>query len=206
MLPSGAYQYLQQSQRRKTIVCRFHQPMTAKQIAHHTELSIDTCSYVLWELVIYKLVTCLNNASRRSRLYWLTDLGIECQRKLYADSDLPIPIHDFPNVDWNLYGWACFSHRSAIIRAMSGSMQPVTIKHKARSRNPLIRMSANNVRDVIRLFLAKGIVEPIKVKRKAHLHYELTDSGKKLQSLLNHAYDRSYLFKSNTREDFDSDA
>ena len=203
MQPSGAYNYLQQSERRKRIMSSMHQPMTAKQIAHHTELSIDTCSYVLWELVIYKLVSCLNNTSRRSRLYWLTDLGKKCQRKLFVDQDIPVPIHNFPNVDWNLYGWACFSHRSAIIRAMNGSMQPVTIKQKARSRNPLIRMSANNVRDVIRLFLAKGIVQSIKVKRKAHLHYELTDLGKKLQTLLNRAYDRSTHIKSFRQEDFD---
>jgi len=206
MQPSGAYNYLQQSQRRKKIMSSLHQPMTAKQIAHHTELSIDTCSYVLGELVTYKLVVCLNNQSRRSRLYWLTDRGKECQQKLFIDSDLPTPIHDFPNVDWNLYGWACFSHHSAIIRAMYGSMQPITIKHKARSRNPLIRMSANNVRDVIRLFLDRGIVQPIKVKRKAHLHYVLTDSGKQFQTLLNRAHDRSHLFKSNTQKGFDSDA
>ena len=200
MQPSEAYQTLHQSQRRKNIMSSLLQPMTAKQIAHYTDLSIDTCSYVLGELVTYKIITCLNVASRRSRLYWLTDLGKNCQKKLFAEQELPEPKHDFPGVDWNLYGWVCFSHRSAIIRAMYGPMQPVTIKHKARSRNPLIRMSANNVRDVIRLFLARGIVQPVKVKRKAHLHYELTDSGKKLQTLLNRAGDRSHFFRTTTRE------
>ncbi len=45
-------------------------------------------------------------------------------------------------------------------------------------------MSANNVRDVMRLFLAHDIVRPVRIRRKAHLHYELTETGQKLRQLL----------------------
>ena len=63
-------------------------------------------------------------------------------------------------------------------------MQPTTIKRRAKQQDQKIKMSANNVRDVIRLFLQKEIVKPVKVRKKAHLRYELTESGKQLRQLL----------------------
>ena len=48
-------------------------------------------------------------------------------------------------------------------------------------------MSANNVRDVIKLLLQKEIVKPLKLKKKAHLHYELTRTGQDLQKMLRRA-------------------
>ncbi len=89
-----------------------------------------------------------------------------------------------PNLDWTLYGSVCFTHRSAIIKVLTEPMQPSTIKRKARSRDATLHMSANNVRNVIRLFLAQGIVHPVHVRKKAHLRYELTEIGKRFQELL----------------------
>ena len=45
-------------------------------------------------------------------------------------------------------------------------------------------MSANNVRDVIRLFVASGIVRSVPGKRRAHPRYELTMLGDVLRTLL----------------------
>ena len=72
--------------------------------------------------------------------------------------------HDCPNLDWQLYGDVCYSHRAAVVRVLTEPMQPAQIKRKALFKDSRIRMSANNVRDVIRLLLAKGIVEPVMVK------------------------------------------
>ena len=55
---------------------------------------------------------------------------------------------------------------------------------RARTHNPGIRMSANNVRDVIRLFVSKGVVRPITAKRRSHRRYELSEVGKQLRLLL----------------------
>ena len=66
-------------------------------------------------------------------------------------------------------------------------MQPTAIKHKAKQRNPKIKMSANNVRDVIKLFRQKRIVKPVKLGKKSHLRYELTELGHKMQGLLSQA-------------------
>ena len=181
---SEAYHYLIQGERRKQILLQIKQPVTIKQLSKLTSFREDACSYIIWELRIYELVYCLNDQARRSRLYWLTDLGKTCQRKLLAENDLPFLDHNFPNVDWNLYGWVCYSHRSTIIKVLTKPLQPSEIKRKAKFLYPSITMSANNVRDVIKLFLEKGIVTRIYFPGKAHPRYELTHLGKDLQRLL----------------------
>ena len=65
-------------------------------------------------------------------------------------------------------------------------MQPAVVKRKIKQHNPKIKMSANNVRDIVKLFGQKGIVRPVKIGKKAHLRYELTDTGTKLRQLLMH--------------------
>ena len=69
-------------------------------------------------------------------------------------------------------------------------MQPSKVKRILRLRKANIRISANNIRDVIRLLLSKGIVRPVKVKKKAHLRYELTELGIKFRQLLIQAEQR----------------
>ena len=91
------------------------------------------------------------------------------------------------DVDWEVYGWLCFSHRSVVLRALTEPMQPAKIKRKIRSRHPNARISANNVRDVIRLFLAKGIVRQVFTKKQSLPRYELTELGCVYQRLLNQA-------------------
>ena len=157
--------------------------MTVKQISHQMEMSLDSCSHVLGELVAHGLMECLNPIARQSRVYWLTELGVVCQRLLRKAFGLSALTHDFPEVDSNLYGWVCFSHRSAVIKALRGPMQPVAIKKRALEQNPRLRMSANNVRDVVSALLAKGIVRAVKIRREGHLRYELTEVGRKLQEL-----------------------
>ncbi len=70
---------------------------------------------------------------------------------------------------------------------MTEPLQPSIIKRRARLMNPDLRMSANNVRDVMRLLLAWGVTKPIQIKRKAHLRYELTEQGLVYQRLLQQA-------------------
>lgn len=158
--------------------------MTARQLAHKLGMSLDSCSYVLWELRIYGLVCCLNPGARRSRLYWITKLGKVCQKELCKSRNLPSVVHYLPELDWNLYGWVCYSHRAAVIKTLDAPMQPAAMKRKARFQDRSLRMSANNVRDIIRLFLMKGIVNQVMLKGKTHPRYELTEAGKDLQSLL----------------------
>lgn len=166
------------------MLIRLTQPLTGRQLARLTGLNLDTCGLVLDEFRNAGLVTCLNPAARRSRLYWLTPLGIRGQRELCRDLGLPAPEHTFPQVDWKLYGWVCFRHRAAVIRTLVRPLQPAAIKRKARFQDPTLRMSANNVRDVIRLFVAKRIVQPVREAGQPYPRYALTAQGTKLHALL----------------------
>lgn len=179
--------WLAQSQRRQRLLLALHQPLTANQLADRADLGRDICSRVLNEFQVYRLADCLNQDTRRSRLYWLTPLGLQTQRQLYLERDLQPISHTFPVVDWALYGQVCFSHRSAVLKALTGQLQAVAIRRRACSHNPQLRMSANNCRDVLYFFLKAGVVRQVRLPREQHPRYELTETGAKLQLLLQRA-------------------
>ena len=178
------YNWLTQGKRRKKIIAHLKQPMTAKQLARITGMREDCCSYVLKELSAYWLVYCLNPEARRSRLYWLTDKCKQYQVEILKTYGLPVYAYDFPVVDWKLYGWVCYSHRAAVINVLTEPLQPASIRRKIKQQAPSMKISANNVADILRLFLEKRIVKPVRIRRKAFWRYELTELGSKLQTLL----------------------
>jgi hypothetical protein len=177
--------WLGQGERRMKVLLLLAMPMTAKQIAFNTKMSLDSCSYALWELEVYGLVHCLNRSARRSRVFGLTEKGRKCYTECCKRKNLKVSKPDFPEVDWNLYGWVCYSHRSAVLKAMSGVMQPVDIRRRAKYQNPEIRMSTNNVRDIIYQYIEMGIVRKVKIQKKAHSGYELTEVGMNLKRTIN---------------------
>ena len=181
---SEAYQYLNQSERRKEILLEMSQPATAHQLSILTKMDRDACSYLIWELVTYELLTCLNSDARRSRVYWLTTLGERCQRKLRTKHGLPQVEYDIPRTDWNIYGWVCFNHRESVLKAISKPMQAVEIAKAAKFRASSLRLSTNNARDVLYLFAEKGIVRKVLQGKKRQPRYELTELGRQLQLLL----------------------
>ncbi len=179
MQPSGAYtQSPHEDKRRRVLTCLI-QPMTATQLSRLTGLDLDPTMKVVRRLVKLQFLRCLNPQARRSRLYWLTT-----RRAAYSERFGSARCDHQPSIDWDLYGWVCYSHRAAILKALTHPLQPCEIKRKARFDNPALRMSANNVRDVIRLFVVKGIVRSVRGKRRAHTRYELTTLGDALRTLL----------------------
>jgi predicted transcriptional regulator len=181
-MQSNINEWTAKEENRRRILISMKQPLTAKQISRITRINLDTCSYVLGRFASKGLSVCLNPAARNSRLYWLTDLGRTCQ-------ELNLPeqtekAYGLPSVNWELYGWVCFSHRTAVIRTMTGPMQPSEVKRILRVHRPNIRISANNIRDVMKLLLEKGLVQKVFVRKKAQPRYELTDSGNQFRQLL----------------------
>ena len=166
------------------ILKTFNQPLISRQISKRTGIPANTCSYLIAQLVDKGLLICLNSVAQNSRLYWLTEAGHQCLQILYQNQNMSYDKPTLPNIDWQLYGWVCFSHRSAVIKILTHPMQPSEIKRLFRLQGTHIRISANNIRDIIRLFVAKGLAHPVKVKKRAHLLYELTDTGIKLRQLL----------------------
>lgn len=161
------------------------QPLTAKQISRRTRIDVGTCSYLLGKFAAKGITICLNPIAKSSRLYWVTDLGRDCQKRLFPD--LPYIAPDFKSVNWELYGWVCFSHRAVVLRILTEPMQPSEMKRKLRQIGSDVKISANNIRDIVRLFLQKGIVQKVWVRKKAYPKYELTELGTKLQELLRQA-------------------
>lgn len=184
---SDVYEWILEREDRKTVLLSLRQPMTAKQAGRKTGLSPDTISHLLRRMVTKGLVVCMNPDARCSRLYGLSKLGRACRDRIRRDLELPRtdePECDFDSVDWRLYGWICFNHRAIVIRTLTGPMQPSEVKRIIRARKSQIKISANNIRDIVKLLLAKGIVKSIRVPRRAHLRYELTDLGRQMQRLL----------------------
>lgn len=160
------------------------QPLTVRQVSRRSQIPFEKCRQVVRRMVRAGYMNCLNASARRSRVYALTASGRTARQTLIREARVsrvtPVP----PTINWQLYGWVCFRHRAAILMTLHEPMQPAAIKRRARSRDPTLRMSANNVRDVIRLFRAHGIVRAVRVRHSVHLRYELTDVGHVLQSLL----------------------
>lgn len=175
-------EWMNASPRRVAVARHLASPLTATQLAGRTSLSRSACSRALSDLSERQLASCLNPTARRNRIYGLTPLG----RSLKIPRE-PDPAHDTPiATDWSLLGWASFRHRSAILRSLSHPMQPSEIKRRARRQDSSLRMSAGNVRDVVKLLLARGIVAQVRLRKRAHPMYELTDIGRQLrQALLN---------------------
>lgn len=160
------------------------QPINATQLSRRTKSSRDSCSHVLNELLIYELVACLNPAARCSRLYWLTSLGHRCREKLCPKSSIPKPIPNLTKAEWILYGAVCFSHRSAVIKTLHKPLQSAKIKRIATFLIPDLKLSANNVREVVQFLKTGGIVNTVYISGKAHPRYRLTKLGEQLKTLL----------------------
>jgi DNA-binding HxlR family transcriptional regulator len=186
-MTSNVYEWIKKQENRKKIILSLGQPLTAKQISRRTRISVDTCSYLLGKCAANGLGICLNPNARNSRLYWATELGVKCQKRLHRELSLPETMYDVPSVNWELYGWVCYNHRAAIIRTLTEAMQPSEMKRRLRNSKPNMKISANNIRDVIKLFLQKRIVQKTFVRKKAHPRYELTELGTKCQGLLSRA-------------------
>ena len=187
MQQSNINEWTAKQENRRRILISIKQPLTAKQVSKKTRINLDTCSYILGRFVSKGLSVCLNPEARSSRLYWLTDLGRACRERLHQELNLPEKAekaYDLPSVNWELYGWVCFNHRAAVIRTMTVPMQPSEVKRILRVHRPRMKISANNIRDIVKLFLSRGIVRPVKIRKKAHLRYELTEVGNQFRQLL----------------------
>ena len=187
MAVNEASSWIRQSARRIRLMRTWNQPLTGKQQACRLSMKMDACRKVIRHLCIYHLIRCLNAKARSSRVFWLTLMGKACQRKACAEVGKRPPEHLKPDLDWSLYGSVCYSHRRAILKALVKPMSPAEIKRWAKNRDSKLRMSANNVRDVIHFFKKRGLVEPVYERKRARPRYKLTKLGRQMRTLICHA-------------------
>ena len=135
---------------------------------------------------------CLNPDARSCRLHDLSKLGMACHLLIREDKGLPVKQSNYTDLDWALYGSLCYRHRSLVIRMLNEPLRPMSIKRKALLREPGVRLSSNNVRDVIRYLKAHRIVEPLYLGKDKHPHYQLTEKGWQFRDLLTRALLREW--------------
>ncbi len=184
MTTAWTYRWLELNERRRIVLLSINQPLTATHVARRTGITRDSCQHYLRALMHWGLVQCLNKGTRHNQLYWLTKRGEKYQRKLLTERGSPPLPHRKPDVPWDAYSAVCYRHRSAVIEAMLGHLQACEIKKRSFARDPRVRMSANNVRDVIKYLLGQQIVRKVQVRRRRHPLYELTELGGELKQLL----------------------
>ena len=184
MQNSNVYIWLTEKEDRRKVLLSMDQPLTAGQISKRVGIPLDSCSHILRKLKKKNMTLCLNPKSRNSRLYGLTQKGKVYRNQLSKKHGIPVKKYNLPDVNWQLYGWVCFDHRAATIKALNEPMRASEIKKILRLHKPNIKISANNIRDIIRLFEAKNIVEPVKVKKMSYPRYQLTDIGIQLKKLI----------------------
>ncbi len=141
-------------------------PLTVRQVSRKLGITLERTDSVLRSLRKRGSIRCLNPGARRSRVY--------------IDASKPTPAE----VDWELYGWLCFSQRRAVVTALDEHRSPAAIKRRARYLDSGLRMSANNVRDVVKELLHKNVVEKVEDPRRSHPIYRLTRTGLELQRLI----------------------
>ena len=85
---------------------------------------------------------------------------------------------------WDTDSSVCYRKRAAVLESHRGPIQAPAIKRNARLRDPARRMSANNVRDVMKYLLEAQVARRVAVRKKKHPRYELTELGRQFQRLL----------------------
>lgn len=170
---------------RAKLLAAFKQPLTTRQISTKIGLPLSLCSNRIAFLADLGLLICLNPTAQNSRVYGLSQTG-RIARQRYCKGKTLAPYHQ-PDIDWTLYGWLCYRHRAAVLSMLSTALQPSRIKRLLRLKKAHIRISANNIRDILKQFQARGLVKAVPVPHHAYPHYQLTETGTKLRQVLIHA-------------------
>ncbi len=175
--PDNAMEWLQRGRLRHEAFLCVKQPFTVCQLARDLQKSWPAARFLLRELELKRLVKCLNRDSGRRKVYWLTWKGIVCHRRLRKHCGMSALDYRLPDLDWALYGGLCYTHRAAVVKVLEEPLQAVEIRRRACARDPRLRLSANNVRDVLKALKSEGVVAPVQIKKKAHTRFQLTESG-----------------------------
>ena len=168
--------------RRAALLREVCAPRTVSQLARRLQISRDHCSDLLQRARSTGYVICVNSGSPRTRVYAPT---ARTHKQIHGQVIRLIATRE-PG-DWRDYAFVASRHRLAVVIAMEGPMQAAAIKRRARYLNPNVRMSANNVRDVLRALLGRGVVRVVLLRNKAHRRFELTPKGLWLQEQLRRA-------------------
>lgn len=158
-----AQQERDQSDLHKLITEKMTQPMTPSQLTRRIGMPLRTCSRIVNEMSLYGLTRCLTPGARRNRVYCLTESNP-------------------PHIPWEIYTACCFRHRAAVILSLNEPRRITNVKSVIHQSNPAIRISTNNISDIMRDLRALGVVEVY--EGEPWNYYFLTVLGKRIRGLL----------------------
>ena len=118
------HQWLSKNRNRQEILRQLNQPMTVTQLSRKTGIPFRPCLWQMQNLVRKRIIEPLTQESQVT-VYWLTDLGKECQPLLYEECAVPSPTHSIPDLNWELYSWVSHRHRAPIVKILAKPMRPV---------------------------------------------------------------------------------
>lgn len=183
MKQQEAIAWLRKEGLREKIFCSIRQPLTATQLAKRLNIEKRVVSHHFRILSKYQLLTCLNPESSKGRLYWFSELGTRCHKKVMQSKARSRVSYELPEIDWILYASTCFEHRSPIIKAMEVPVSVSDIRRILVRRYSRIRISVNNIHDILQVFEAKGLVKRVLIRKRKRARYVLTETGEKFREL-----------------------
>jgi hypothetical protein len=183
-LESIPYHWLKKDKRRETLLLSFIQPATAKQLSNRTEIKFSICNSFMKKLSAFGLSICRNSDSQRGKLYDLTDAGEVVLKQIANERGITVRYW----IDWKLFACLAFNQRSDVLltwRNPNESLRAIEIKERAQKQKPSTKMSANNVRDVLRYLTENALVIKILKPRSTFPRFEITELGWIYRIMLN---------------------
>lgn len=182
MARTSVFAWCVSHEERTKLILALSQPMTTGQLAARSGVADRRTSHLIRHMSRHGVVRCLTPSSRGNKVWWLTTAGERIQAACVRQQGTKRRKVQVLQVSWEVYSKVCFRHRMAVMRAVRGRMRVSQIKKQACERDRSLRISDNNVRDVLRVLATMGLVSRTRVKKK--VLFELTAVGKEMQQLL----------------------
>jgi len=154
---------------------------------------MNLCKKSMYFLRAYGLVTCLTPYRTRHRLYWLTQLGADCQEGLVQHHRLERIPHSFPELDYAVYAALTARNRRAVVLSLTYPMRAMEVKKRAIGVYPQIRMTGDHTRELLRRLVRLGVVEREFAFDRSYSRFRLSATGRLMHNLLLGAEDQPCL-------------
>lgn len=184
---------LLQGKLRQQLLLSLHQPHTIGQLSKKLDVPLDLCKKGMHFLRAYQLVTCLTPYRTRHRMYWLTQLGADCQEGLLQHHNLEKITHAFPELDYAAYAALAAPSRGAMVASLTFPMRAMEVKKKLIVSFPKVRMTGNYARETLRHLVRLGVVEREFAFDRTYSRFRLSATGRLMRNLLLGAEDQPCL-------------
>jgi len=119
VLLKNDYRWLNESQRRKSIITIFNKPMIKKEIDEkiRQELGLSKRNNIdIKQFIAMGVVECIKTETGVGDIYKLTEKGKSLARRLSKERGIEYTYNEPEGIDWKIYGWIiCANRRKKIL-------------------------------------------------------------------------------------------